>query len=121
MQEIKIRLIKKFDPISPPLMCPDTMRNVKDVISDIKQMMSKDGIEISFEEKDTNSDDERSPVIIINEKTLEELVPLPNPAKYCGFSCKGCNSDSDSRCLRIYKEIPESVLRLAVKKAAAEL
>jgi len=121
MKELKITLIKSSDPVSPPVICPDTMRNLKDVIPDIKLIMSKRDIEVFYDEETKDFKGEIIPAIIINGKTLEELVPLPNPAKYCGVPCAGCSSNSDSKCQRIYKEIPESVLRLAVKKAAEEL
>lgn len=121
MREIKVLLLK--NPLSPggmPL-CSDTIRHPKEAVSDMQNLLSKDNIKITFEEREAEIPKNMAFLLTINNKTLEELVPLPDPSKYCGMSCSGCSGESgdNSGCSRIYTQVPESVLRLAIKKAAA--
>lgn len=122
MSDIKVVILK--NPLNPGFMplCPDTMRHPKEAVSDMEKMLSKDNITITLEERESEIPKDQAFMVIINDKTLEELVPLPDPSKYCGMSCEGCSTDTDnSGCRRGYIEVPESVLRLAIKKAAADL
>ncbi|MDD4127026.1 MAG: hypothetical protein PHV39_05000, partial [Methanomicrobium sp.] len=78
---------------------------------------------VIFEEREAEIPKNLNFILTINDKTLEELVPFPDPSKYCGMSCDSCSGSpgDNSGCSRIYTEIPESVLRLAIKKAASAL
>lgn len=106
------------DPSEPPLRCPDTGRMLKEVVNDINAIMEKQGFKIRYEER-PESENTTESLLLIDNRPIEKLVPLPDPSKYCGMACADCSGKSaGTPCSRIYENIPESVLRLAVKKAA---
>jgi arsenate reductase len=106
------------DPSEPPLRCPDTDRLLSEVVKDTDSIMKKQGFEIRYEER-PKSENTTESLLLIDNRPIEQLVPLPDPSKYCGMACAECSGKpADTPCSRIYENIPESVLRLAVKKAA---
>ncbi|MDD3977209.1 MAG: hypothetical protein PHI15_03515 [Methanomicrobium sp.] len=122
MKEVKVKVLKNaYNPGAMPI-CPDTGRHPKLVASEMNKLLKEDNIEVSYEEKEAEIPKNLLFLITVNDKTLEELVPLPDPSKYCGMSCDSCGGISSSGgsqgCVRGYNEVPESVLRLAIKKAA---
>ncbi|MBP2133521.1 hypothetical protein J2128_001475 [Methanomicrobium sp. W14] len=122
MKQIDVVLLKNPSRKGYMPVCSDTLRSPRDVSYDMSSFLAGKGIEINFSEKEENIDGERAFQILINEKTLEELVPLPDPSKYCGMSCESCGSakkNFESSCPRFYTEVPESVLRLAIRKESS--
>ncbi len=121
MKDVKIVLLKSSDPTVFPPVCSDTMKSLKDAVSEIAAIY-RDNASFTYEEMESASGEGRH-IVTINGKRLEELVPIPDPSKYCGMACAGCGSGSNGgdavegpHCAGIYRNIPESVLRLAVKK-----
>ena len=126
MKDVKIVLLKSGDPTVFPPVCSDTMKSIRDAVGEIAAIYRADAV-FTYEEREAASQEGRH-IVTINGKRLEELVPIPDPSKYCGMACAGCGgsgrtseeSDRDvvegPHCAGIYRIIPESVLRLAVKK-----
>ncbi|UUX93782.1 arsenate reductase/protein-tyrosine-phosphatase family protein [Methanoplanus endosymbiosus] len=115
---ITVTVFVPDDPLKPPFRSPDTGRSLSEVVRDISTMMKNQGFEIRYEERPEDENRTKS-LLLINSRPIEDFVPLPDPSKYCGMACADCGgSRSDAPCSRIYENIPESVLRLAVKKAA---
>lgn len=104
-----------------PFFCSDTLRPVGDVAEEMGRMVAKHGWEISFRRVAAKAGD--PPLsLLLNNTPLEEIVPLPNPDKYCGMSCtdcggSGCGPGAGSGGCRRYESLPESVFRLAILKA----
>jgi len=123
MNEIVVLWSHPDDPTIPPLVCPDTCRTVKEVVEEFQK--GKNGHELSLRfREETSPDKERGSFrLTIDGAPLEELVPLPDPSKYCGVACKGCGTGErreTTSCSRVYEQIPESVLRLALAKATEQ-
>ncbi|WOF16907.1 DUF2703 domain-containing protein [Methanoplanus sp. FWC-SCC4] len=118
MKEILIQLRCKDDPTQPPLRCPDTGRTVKEVTEDLKTIAEGKGFSLKLQETtDKISERFEESLMAINGLSLEEITPLPDPRKYCGMACSGCGGGDNDSCQQgFYREIPESVLRLAVMK-----
>jgi len=123
MKDVKIVLLKSGDPTVFPPVCSDTMKSLKDAVSEISAIY-RDSASFTYEEIEGASDEGRH-IVTINGRRLEELVPIPDPSKYCGMACAGCGGGGSGtegdvvegpHCAGIYRNIPESVLRLAVKK-----
>lgn len=120
MNEIIVLWSHPYNPTIPPLICPDTGKSVKEVVADFRDIYSGRDITFNFMEEICPDKDEGSGRLIIDDIPLEDLVPLHDPSKYCGMSCGGCGSEDkqgETSCGRIYEQIPESVLRLALSKA----
>lgn len=120
MKEILVLWSHDDDPTIPPPFCPDTCRTLKEVIADFQRLSGTDEFRFTFSEEISNDGAGKSGSITIDGLPLEELVPLPDPSKYCGMACEGCgtgNQGERTSCSRIYEQIPESVLRLALSKA----
>jgi len=104
-----------------PFFCSDTLRPVGDVAEEMGRIVAKQGWEISFLRVAAESG-EPPLSLLLNNIPLEELVPLPNPEKYCGMSCVDCGGSTCSPTTgsggcRRYESLPESVFRLAILKA----
>lgn len=104
-----------------PVICPDTGRPLAAVITDLQSLLGEDGISLTFEETVTALPPGRMRLLLINEKPLEEIVAPRTPHSPCAgcpFSgeepgeCGECGGEA------FWDEIPESVIRLAVLKAA---
>lgn len=120
MNEIIVLWSHPDDPTIPPLVCPDTCRTVKEVVADFRKGKNSQDLTFSYIEEISTGKEGGSSRLTIDGTPLEELVPLPDPSKYCGMACDGCGSGEKSgvtSCNRIYEQIPESVLRLALAKA----
>jgi len=117
-RSITVTVFVPDDPVKPPFRCPDTGRLLSEVVKDINIIMKNQGFEIKYGERPEDENTTKS-LLLIDNRPIEDFVPLPNPAKYCGIACTDCGGKgSGTPCSRIYENIPESVLRLAVKKAA---
>ncbi|EHQ35117.1 arsenate reductase/protein-tyrosine-phosphatase family protein [Methanoplanus limicola] len=115
---VTVTVFVSGDPSGPPLRCPDTGRSLSEVIKDTDIIMKKQGFVIRYEER-PESENTTESLLLIGGRPIEDLVPLPDPSKYCGMACADCGGKpAGTTCSRIYEYIPESVLRLAVKKAA---
>lgn len=120
MKEIVVLWSHTGDPTIPPLVCPDTCRTVKEVVIDFQNARGTDKYRFTFSEEILNDINGNDSSLTIDGLPLEEFVPLPDPSKYCGMACEGCgtgNQGDGRSCNRIYEQIPESVLRLALSKA----
>ncbi|ADN35088.1 hypothetical protein Mpet_0314 [Methanolacinia petrolearia DSM 11571] len=120
MKEILVLWSHADDPAIPPLVCPDTCRTVKEVVIDFQNARGTDKCRITFSEEILKGKKGNDSSLTIDGLPLEELVPLPDPSKYCGMACEGCGTGKkgeERSCSRIYEQIPESVLRLALSKA----
>lgn len=119
MKEIIVLWLHEEDPTTPPPICPDTGRTVREVVADFD--ITCKGQNLRFVYSEEILPEESDSRMTIDGIPLEELVPLPDPSKYCGMACEGCGTGENSEssvCSRVYDRIPESVLRLALSKAA---
>ncbi|MDD3406486.1 MAG: arsenate reductase ArsC [Methanomicrobium sp.] len=117
---VRVLLLKNPDGTGIVPICSDTQRHPGDVASDMNKILSKEDISVVYEEREAQIPKNLSYLLTVDDKTLEELVPLPDPSKYCGMSCDSCGGTASGQgCTGMYTEIPESVLRLAIKKAAS--
>ena len=104
-----------------PFFCSDTLRPVGDVAEEMGRMVAEHGWEITFQR--VAAEGGEPPLsLLLNNTPLEEIVPLPNPDKYCGMSCaacggSACSSTTGTGGCRRYDSLPESVFRLAILKA----
>ena len=120
MNEIVVLWSHSADPTIPPLVCPDTCRTVKEVVIDFQNARGTDIYRFTFSEEILKGKNSNDSSLTIDGLPLEELVPLPDPSKYCGMACEGCgtgNQGEERSCSRNYEQIPESVLKLALSKA----
>lgn len=124
MKEIVVLWSHAGDPTIPPPVCPDTCRTVRQVVEDFKCGFGSDKLSFIYSEEIITGKTDNSGMLTVDGRPLEELVPLPDPSKYCGMACEGCgpgNTGGISSCKRLYEQVPESVLRLALSKAAGKL
>lgn len=122
MKEILVIWAKGDDPTAPPAVCPDTFKTVKEVVDETR--LSSGGEDVIFRFEEDISPGHGGSILTIDGIALEELVPLPDPSKYCGFSCDDCSSGGVSgrkECPKAYEQVPESVLRLALAKASERI
>lgn len=120
MKEIKVLWSHADDPTIPPLVCTDTGRTVREVVADFRKDFNGDKFHTTYSEEIIPDSKDNCNRLTIDGTALEDLVPLPDPSKYCGMVCDGCgteNSGGPASCSRIYEQVPESVLRLALSKA----
>ena len=98
-------------PASPVVLCSDTGRTLQEAFSGIAGMLEAQDIAIRIEEE------EGAMAILFNGRPFEEIVPLyvPKTCSLCG-SCEGSTAACTGQ--RRYEGIPESVLRLAARRAA---
>ena len=104
-----------------PLICPDTQRPLGAVIADLQSLLKGWGIALTFEETIASPLPGRSHRLLINDRSLEEFVPPRIPRSPCaGCPCSGDGSAECGECENevFWDEFPESVIRLAVLKAA---
>ncbi len=121
MKEIIVLWSHPDDPTIPPPACPDTCRSIAEVVSDFREIFGGRNITFSYVEEICLGNEGTPGRLTVDGTPLEELVPLPDPSKYCGMACDGCGQGGNGikSCSRIYEQIPESVLRLALSRAAA--
>ncbi len=122
MNKIVVLWSHPDDPTIPPPVCPDTCRSVKEVVANYRDACIGRDLTFSYVEE-ISPDISSCGRLTIDGIPLEELVPLPDPSKYCGMACDGCRSGdapAASSCKRMYEQIPESVLRLALSKTAGK-
>jgi len=108
-----------------PHICPDTGRRLEEVISDLHSLLEKRGIALSFSETVAAAAvSGRCHRLLVDGRPLEDFVPPrkpPRPCAGCPWSCDAspeigkCGSGGDGAC---WDDFPESVVRLAVLKAA---
>jgi hypothetical protein len=98
----------------------ETCAAFRAVLEDLRQQMSKRGIEVAIRES-TAVGTGCTGKIVLNGVPLEQIVPVksvrgsPGPgACPAGGSCGGGSGGQDIPC----EEFPESIIRLAIVKAA---
>ena len=98
-------------PVPPVVLCSDTGRTLQEAFAGIAVMLEVQDVATRVEEE------EGAMAILFNGRPFEEVVPIyvPKTCSLCG-SCDG----SEMACTgqRRYEGIPESVLRLAARRAA---
>jgi ferredoxin len=102
--------------------CSDSGRLVQDVLGDIALLLGARGVPATVEERLCPAGTIDRPVVVLFDGILlEEVVPVrvkKSPCAACG-ACAGdepvCPTGEQER---IYRDLPESVLRLAALKAA---
>lgn len=106
------------------LRCSKTGKTLQQVIAELKKEVGAKNITITFREtKLSKNQIEQSNMILINDTPLEQLLSGANVSQnYCP-SCS-CLTGSDAYCRTIeykgkqYEEIPETIIRKAVLRAA---
>ncbi len=98
-------------PVPPAVLCSDTGRSLTEAFAGIAAMLGPQDITCMVEEE------EGAMAILFNGKPFEEIVPIyvPKTCSLCG-SCDGSAAECTGQ--RRYEGIPESVLRLAARRAA---
>jgi len=98
-------------PAPPAVLCSDTGRTLQEVFAGIAEMAGAQDVACRVEEE------EGSMAILFNGRPFEEIVPIyvPKTCSVCG-SCEGSAAECTGQ--RRYEGIPESVLRLAARRAA---
>ena len=99
---------------------PETCRAFLEILEDIRQQMVERGIEVAILE--STSAVGSSGKILLNGVSLEEIVPAQSVRGSSGSGacpagggpCAGGSGEQDTPC----ETLPESVIRLAVVKAA---
>lgn len=109
------------EPGTAALFCSDTARPLAAVVTDIRELLKARGIRVDFSERACPGETEPPGVVLFNGVPLEKVVPLRergSPCAFCGV-CDGSERDCttgerDGR----YRDVPESMLRLAALRAA---
>ncbi len=106
------------------LRCSETGKTLSQVISELQQKLKPKGITLLFKETRLSEHDlKQSNMILINNKPLEQILSNVKVGEnYCA-SCS-CITGNDAYCRTIeykgkqYEEIPETIIRKAVLRAA---
>jgi hypothetical protein len=104
-----------------PLICPDTGRPLGTVIADLHSLLEERGIALSFEETVATTPPGRSRRLLVDGRPLEEIVAPHKSHRPCaGCTCCGGEPAECGECgdEAVWEDLPESVIRLAVLKAA---
>jgi arsenate reductase len=98
-------------PVPPAMICSDTGRSLQEAFAGIAGMLEAQDVACRVEEE------EGPMAILFNGTPFEEIVPIyvPKTCSLCG-SCEGSAAECTGE--RRYEGIPESVLRLAARRAA---
>ncbi len=98
-------------PMPPAVLCSDTGRFLQEAFAGITGMLGAQDVACRIEEE------EGPMAILFNGTPFEEIVPIyvPKTCSLCG-SCDGSGAECTGQ--RRYEGIPESVLRLAARRAA---
>jgi hypothetical protein len=106
------------------LRCSETGKTLHQVIAELKKELKTKNVKIILKEtKLTKTQIEQSNMILVNDTPLEQILSGVNISQnYCS-SCS-CLTGNDTYCRTIeyngkqYEEIPETIIRRAVLKAA---
>ncbi|MDG6256512.1 MAG: hypothetical protein QCH35_02825 [Methanomicrobiaceae archaeon] len=108
-----------------PHICPDTGRRLEEVISDLQSLLEERGIALSFSETvAAPAVPGRFHRLLIDGRPLEDFVPPRKPLRPCAECPCSCDASPESgKCGSggdgaYWDDFPESVVRLAVLKAA---
>lgn len=110
------------EPGAAALFCSDTARPLAAVVADIREMLEARGIRVDFSERACPIGKMDPPgVVLFNGVPMEKVVPLrkrESPCAFCGV-CEGSERDcATGERDRRYRDVPESMLRLAALRAA---
>ncbi len=102
------------------LRCSETGKTLKQVVEELRRLLARKGVSLRFTERRLPpSQLEQSNLILLNGTPLEDVLEGAKASESCCRSC-ACLTGREAYCRtveyqgRVYEEIPEDLIRLAV-------